>query len=265
MKKIIILPLVLVGMLALTGCDSYGDFTLVEDSETAESKFAEAKSKNADLDDVSGCEEIFTVTGTTTDENEDEVILSATMTNRIGIEDSHFGSDVILTSSYGTYSNCVRFDSTENAYYAYMKLNFTYEDEEGTEVTIDKNMLLEEDSYSADIVFDEAEISEYIEALHMLSSMEYSEDMAVYTSSKGYYKFELVEEEQTEIVICDSDGMVIELEYIQDEISAVAEIEYSANLATINAEEYEERDYDYSFEFAMESFAFMTLSIGMGM
>jgi len=37
MKKIIILPLVLVGILALTGCDSYSDFALVEDSETAES------------------------------------------------------------------------------------------------------------------------------------------------------------------------------------------------------------------------------------
>jgi hypothetical protein len=277
MKKIIVLPLFLAGMLALTGCDIYGtststlsqesdiaDFTLVEDSETAETTFAEAKAKNTELDNVSGFEGTFSFTGTMTDEDDEEVIISSTMIERVGIIDSHFASDLLITSSYGTYNNYIRFNTTENSYYDYMNLNFTYEDDEGTETTIDKNLFVEDDSYTDSTVFDDAEISEYIDELHMLSSISYSADMNVYISVDGYYKFDIFEGDETEIIICDSDGAVIELQYIQDGVTAVEEIEYSANFENVDTEEYEERGFEYSFEFAFQLVSFMTLSIGIG-
>ena len=296
MKKIIILPLVLVSMLALGGCTSYetstleeedsvvanstsegnsevsestseqnseiDNFTLVEDSEKAEATFTEAQSKNSELADVSGYEGIFAVAGTRTDESGDDINFSSTLTERTGYEDSHFASDLVITSSFGTYTDSVRFNTTENIYCEYSYLNYTYESDSEAQITFDGKMYEVNDNYSIDTIWDDARISEEIYELHFLESTDYSEVSAVYTNPDGYCKFELADEDETTIAICDSDGVVIEMYYIMETLTGDEKIEYTANLATVNEAEYTKVDSDYSDEFETNVKNFMVSSLG---
>jgi hypothetical protein len=260
MKKIIILPLVLVGTLALTGCDSYSDFALVEDSETAESTFEELKTKNEQVDNVSGYENIMSISGTTTNEDEEEISISVSMTQRVGIDDTHYASDLIMESDYGTLYTYTRFNSTDNMYYDYVKLNYTYE-EEGVEATIDNDLFYENSAYDVSTVYGEEEISAEI-GIHILASMEYSEDIKIYTNSDGYYKIEYIEDEYTQDIIFNDVGLAMEISATDGEISMTETLGYEANLDEVATEEYEERDFEYTMTFFAYYMGFLSLSLG---
>lgn len=261
MKKIIILPLALVSLLALTGCDSYGTFTLVEDSEAAESTFEEAKTKNEQIDDVSGYEAVMNITGTSTNEDEEEVAISTTVTQREGIDDTHYASDFLAESDYGTFSTYTRFNSTDNTYYDYMKLNFTFDDE-GTTVTIDNNLYIENSSYDGTTVYDAELISKSI-GIRMLESMEYSEDMKIYTSTNGYYKIEYLEDDYNNALIFNDEGLAVEVNATNGDLTMAETLNYGdVNFDTVAPEDYEVRDFEYSMSFLVYFMTYLSMSTG---
>lgn len=254
--------MLLTGLLSLTACDTYGTFTLVEDSEEAESTFDEVKTKNEDAEDVESYEAVVDISGTMSSDAEETETFSTTMTQRIGLDETHIGTDLVMESNYGEYYYYTRYDSEEDKYFDYMKLNFTYVDEdEGTEVTVENNIVSENTTFDPDDVYDAEMISAETE-MHMLASMEYSDEMNVYVSSNGYYKIENNEDDEMVSYIIDDEGYPIEMSATVDDITMKETIKYETTLDTVSTDEYEERDFEYTMSFFVYVLTYFSLSTG---
>lgn len=267
MKKTILLPLLMVGLLSLTGCgEGYGDFALVEDSQDAQSTFEDVKTKNTQIDTMSGFEVAADINGSVTTDTSEELAIATKATTRIGSEDTRFVSDTIIESDYGSLSTYIRYDAEKNAYFDYIKLDFSY-DNAGTTISSKKNMLVEDDSYDPSVNYDDSKIAtiilnQYGDSLHALASLDYSEDVNVYTSSNGYYKFETTEQGNLQTIIFDENGYPVELDINQDKIAIVEKLNYDVKFDNVATDEYEKRDLNYQMEFATTMMSFISLSLG---
>ncbi|MDD4532387.1 MAG: hypothetical protein PHW22_03040 [Bacilli bacterium] len=267
MKKTILLPLLMVGLLSLTGCgEGYGDFALVEDSQDAQSTFEDVKTKNTQIDTMSGFEVAADINGSVTTDTSEELAIATKATTRIGSEDTRFVSDTIIESDYGSLSTYIRYDAEKNAYFDYIKLDFSY-DNAGTTISSKKNMLVEDDSYDPSVNYDDSKIAtiilnQYGDSLHALASLDYSEDVNVYTSSNGYYKFETTEQGNLQTIIFDENGYPVELDINQDKIAIVEKLNYDVKFDNVATDEYEKRDLNYQMEFATAMMSFISLSLG---
>lgn len=267
MKRNLLLTLAVTSLLVLSGCtssDGYGEFTMVEDSAAAETTYKEAKDLNADVDDVEGYENVAQVTGSYTDDDE-TIDIDTKITTRIGIDNSKYASDIIIENSYGSYKMFERFNDTENKYYTYSSLNFTYTDSDtSSEVTFDSTMLAENDVLNADvsIVYNASEISKSISELHILTSMSYSSDMKIYTSTNGYYKVETTTDGATEGYIFDENGALVEIDATNEDTVASSKINYETTLENVDVDNYTEGDSTSNMTFGFSALMFMVISVG---
>jgi len=296
MKKNIILTLSLASLLTLSGCtlfgtsDStevessvetqtsysesseietsvendydYGDFTEIEDNAEAEATFNATKEMNEEIDDIESYESVTEYSGSYVDASK-TITLNSTTTQRIGVDGTKFASDKMITNDYGTYSTYVRFDETKNMYYTYSALNFTYTDlATSEEVTIDSNMLSQDDDLNLDIniVYNSEMISDMLPYFHMLADVDYSDDMKIYSSTNAYYMFEQTTDESTNKAVFDENGILVELDLIVENVSIITVFKYLTNFDAVTEDNYEERDTEYNSTFLASMMMFMGLN-----
>lgn len=271
MKRNVLLTLAAASLLVLSGCSNltgYGDFTMVEDPAQAETTYKEVQTLNENVDDVEGYENETTVVGSYTEDGEtSDVDMKAT--TRIGIDNTKYASDTIMESPLGTMSTFERFNETDNKYYTYMGLEFEYVDPDTTkEMSVNLKLRIENSMLNMDVDADcdAAMISANIEDFHMLASMSYSDDMKIYTSSKGYYKVTTTEDDLTQECIFDENGSLVEMKMNSsadgDNVVLTSKISYETTLDTINMEDYEEGSLESSMSFGLFMMTFLTLSLG---
>lgn len=188
MRKNILMTLVLASILALSGCSTdtdYGEFTLVADSESAETIFDDYKLKNENIADVDGYKVVAEMSGSF-ENNEDETIsVNVVQTVRAGIKETKYAFDNIIKSDDGTSTSYTRFDETTNKYYTCNALDFSYE-ENGIETVVNSNTIEEVNSLNENPskIYTAEDISHSLVVIHELAFTTYSEDMNIYTSDK---------------------------------------------------------------------------------
>jgi len=264
MRKNILLASVLTSLLVLTGCSNnsdYGEFTLIPDSESAETIFDDYKLKNENVSDVDGCKIVAEMSGSFENNENETVSVNVVQTIRTGIKDTKYAFDNITKSDAGTSTSYIRFDETTNKYYTCNALDFSYE-ENDVETIVNSNTI-EETNYLNDNpykIYTAEDISNTIVMLQKLSSVTYSTDMNIYTSDKGYMKYEdTTEAGLTENTIVDENGHIIESEAWFDDLHMQLTITYSANFEDIDMNDYETRDDEYLETFTQYQAKFTSL------
>ena len=264
MRKNILLASVLTSLLVLTGCSTtadYGEFTLVADSESAETIFADYKLKNENVSDVDECEIVAEMSGSFENNENETISVNVVQTVREGIKDTKYAFDNITKSDAGTSTSYIRFDETTNKYYTCNALDFSYE-ENDVETVVNSNTIEEQDylNINPSKIYTAEDISNDTFSLHALSSETYSTDMNIYTSNKGYMKYEdTTEDGYVENTIVDESGHIIESEAWFDDLHMALKITYSANLEDINVDDYETRDDEYLETFSQYQAKFTSL------
>jgi len=271
MKRNILLTLAATSLLVLSGCSNllgYGEFTMIEDPAEAETTYKEAQTLNENVDDVEGYECEMTVVGSYIEDGETTEV-NIQSTNRIGIDNTKYAADSIIESPLGTMITYDRFDETENKYYTCMGLDFDYVDPDTTnEMSIDLKMRTENSMLNVDVDadYDAAMISAKIDDFHMLVSMDYSDDMKIYTSTNGYYKIVTTEDEVTQECIFDGNGSLVEMDVTNsaedNDIVLTNTYSYQTTLDTVTMDDYEMGDLESSMSFALYSMMFISLSMG---
>jgi len=266
MKKNILLAIVLFGLLTQTGCSNssadYGEFALIKDSESAETVFNNFKTKNAQLRDVDEIDMTGTVEGSYVDDNGDTIPIKTEVNMKYGVDGTKYASDMIVTNDNGTYESFTRFDETTNKYYNCNKLKFSYEKND-VKVNVDSNSLVDETNLNENPVkvYTGEDIDQISCELHTLSYISYSSDINVYTSDKGYMRYE----EHNNIPVTqnatfDENGCLVEREAWVNDYHMVEEIKYNTEFDSIDFDKYEKRNDDYISTFSQYLNIFMSLS-----
>lgn len=259
MKKKVFLSLVSIGILALAGCGEYAEFTLIEDDQEAEQKFEEAKSKNEDADDYNERELESVIIGSYT-EDEEVIDIDTTLKERIGIEDSRYYFDLLVESNYGTCYSYTRYNSTDNLYYDYINLNFTYESD-GTEINFNGSLMSVNDDYDPTVDYDREMIDTQL-GVYSLASVEFSDDIEVYTNADGYYKIEINDDEYVKDIIIDDSGHTLEMSVVAGDVTETDKINYQVEFDEVLPDDYEEKTFEEQFQFLFSVIQFYSLSFG---
>ena len=264
MRKNILFTIVLASLLPLSGCSAnidYGEFTLVSDSESAETIFDDYKLKNKNVADVDECEIVAEMSGSFENNENETIPVNVVQTVRAGIKETKYAFDNITKSDDGTSTSYTRFDETTNKYYTCNALDFSYE-ENDVETVVNSNNIEEVNSLNENPskIYTVEDISHSLVVIHELAFMTYSKDMNIYTSNKGYMKYEDTTEDGTaENTIVDENGYIMKSDAWFDDLHMVLKITYSANFEDINMDDYETRDDEYLEAFTQSQAKFTSL------
>ena len=266
MKTKTLITIVAASLLTLTGCSTssadYGEFSLIKDSESAENVFNNFKTKNAQTRDVDEIDMTGTVDGSYVDNNGDTIPINTEVFMKYGVDGTKYASDLIITNDNGTYESFTRFDETTNKYYNCNKLKFSYEKNDVT-VNVDSNSLVDETNLNQNPtkIYTGEDIDQVSCELHTLSYISYSSDMNIYTSNKGYMRYEVSGSDSiAQNATFDENGSLVEREAWVNDYHMVGEIKYNNEFDSIDFDKYEKRDDDYISTFSEYLSIFMSLS-----
>jgi len=266
MRKNILMTFVLASILALSGCSTdtdYGEFTLIEDSESAETIFDDYKLKNENVADVKGIESEYEINGTYVNDDNETISINTTGTTKTGLDGTRYAYDEIINSINGTFTSYTRFSETSNKYYTYSALDFSYEDND-VKTVVNSNTMVEDTSMNENPlkIYTAEDITLKIGTLHDLASMTYSEDMNIYTSDKGYMKYEQTNSFSgiPENGIVNESGYLVKREAWIDDNKIELKNTYSAEFKDIDTDDYEKRDDAYLYDFSQSYVKFLSLT-----
>lgn len=248
MRKNILLTFILASLLVLSGCStSYGEFTLVKDSESAKTVFEDYKLKNKNVEILAVMEGKSETTGFQINENGEEISVNTSCIFRSGIQGTKYAFDCISKNESGTYVSNLRFDEKTQKYYNFSALNLSYEKND-VEVKVDSSTLTENEFFNRDPIkvytVENLPVS-YFSSI--LSETSYSTDINIYTSDKGYMKCEeKTSDGNTYYAIFDKNGYATAEKYWYKDVTIDTTYSYNVDFEDVNIDDYEKRSDAYA-------------------
>jgi hypothetical protein len=216
MKNKFYCTFILISLFALVSCsDSYGTFTEVVGQSDKEAMLEEAEQKNGTVKDIDEYELYLTYPAKSDSENSTRyTALKGTLKN------GRISTDLLeINGSYGAIKTYVRFDETDDKYYAYTEIKYTTaEDQNGQTTSVDYGIYEECSYFDADATYTAEDLTSSYES-SLLSEVSFLSaylvvpvsDMEVYTSDKGYYKFCITLSSYYTSLVLDQDGTPVNI------------------------------------------------------